>query len=70
LDAMRSAIAEAHTLVFLGFAFHQINMELIKPTKMPSTERVFWTSCGISASDRHTIVDQVHQLLQNSPADI
>jgi hypothetical protein len=31
LQRIRSAIAEAHTIIFIGFAFHEQNMKLLRP---------------------------------------
>jgi hypothetical protein len=52
-------LAEAETLVFLGFGYHRQNLDLLTP-KSPvpqkrSTLKVFGTAFGLSDSDREII---------------
>jgi hypothetical protein len=51
LDDLKKCICDANQLVFLGFAFHPSNMELIKPIRTRDTSRVIATAFGISDSD-------------------
>jgi hypothetical protein len=65
LNAIKSAIQQAETLVLLGFGFHPQNLELIAP-KLPSmTERVFATAKGISKSDCAVVAAELSNMLQN-----
>lgn len=59
LFEMRKTLAEASQIVFLGFAFHDINMELLcahKSSKIIETNpRIFATAFGQSSSDTEEI---------------
>lgn len=53
--AIRQRINQATTIVFLGFAFHHLNLELLKTPNVPksrsATVKYFGTAKGISESD-------------------
>ncbi|MEQ9150748.1 MAG: SIR2 family protein [Parvibaculum sp.] len=51
IRAMRSAVEEAETLIFLGFAFHRQNLELIEPSTKTKVRKIFATASGISHAD-------------------
>lgn len=58
--AIRSNITTSNRLVFLGFAFHPLNMELLQPSAAgPSAydanRSIFATAHGISKSDANVI---------------
>lgn len=57
LASMRGLVAEAETLVFLGFAFHRQNMELIEPGRS-NIKRVFATTKDMSTSN--TVAAKMH----------
>jgi hypothetical protein len=62
LNAMRKRIATADTIIFLGFHFHQQNMELLMPAAKKPWKRnisVYATALGRSASDEHVIANQI-----------
>jgi len=63
----------AKKIVFLGFAFHKLNMELIAPNKSGKkktiTPRCFATTFGISESDKEVIEEQINQLY-GAPTDV
>lgn len=63
IDEIHTAVAETETLLFLGFAFHRLNMKLLTPPegRMPRTgvERNFATAYGLSQSDASTITDEI-----------
>jgi hypothetical protein len=46
--AIHNAIARAHTVVYLGFAYHEISMQLIHPNDDVATERIFATRFEVS----------------------
>src|ERR1039457_1503369 len=46
LSKMRKLVEEAQSIVFLGFAFHEQNMELIKPARPSDVQRIFGTAVG------------------------
>lgn len=60
IERIRRVIHEARSLVFLGFAFHRLNMELIFGVPSASaTKTIFGTALGISASDCRVISDEL-----------
>ena len=63
---IRERIYNAEKLVFLGFAFHKLNMELLAPqkTKPKSMQgfRCFATAFGISNSDREVVYELIRSL--------
>ena len=69
LNALRTHIAEAETLVFLGFAFHRQNLALIKPSEPAFTKRIFATVMGVSESDQDHIKSDLVETLQIEPED-
>lgn len=69
LNALRTHVAEAETLVFLGFAFHRQNLELIKPPEPAFTKRIFATVMGVSESDQDHIKRDLVETLQIEPED-
>ncbi|MFN3537831.1 MAG: hypothetical protein ACK4Y4_10320, partial [Brevundimonas sp.] len=58
LDAMRTAIASADRIIFLGFAFHRQNVALIS-TNIDDHTEILATALGISASDQGVIQNEV-----------
>lgn len=55
LSRMRQLVEEAETLVFLGFAFHRQNLELIAPEAPSRVKRIFATTLDVSESDKEHI---------------
>jgi hypothetical protein len=65
---MQSFVADAEFMVFLGFAFHPLNMQLISPPDGKSkVRRVFGTIYGMSDSDAGVIEDQIFRMVPGSP---
>jgi hypothetical protein len=65
LNAIREAVSSARTMVFLGFAFHRQNMELLKvPTSR--VMRVLGTVKGFSNPDKEAIEDLIVRTLNSS----
>lgn len=62
INAIRRRIKEANHLVFIGFAFHDANMELLQPDTKTSIERVFATAYRISDSDCGVIANRIGRL--------
>jgi len=64
--AIRSHIASAKRLVFIGFAFHKLNMNLISAQDLAeadaSTIKVYSTTLGISESDKDVVSDMINDL--------
>lgn len=63
---VRERIANAKTLVYLGFAFHPLNMRLLYGSALPSKNGrdcdVFATAMGISESNRSLIADDLARM--------
>lgn len=65
--AIREALQEARTVMFLGFAFHRMNMRLLNSGRPVGQEaklrRCFGTAKGFSESDRAVVSGDVAELL-------
>lgn len=59
LMAMRSAVADAETIVALGFAFHPQNLALIQTPRPSKARRVFATAYKVSRSDRNVLTNDI-----------
>jgi hypothetical protein len=59
LDPLKVAVATADRFVFLGFAFHEQNMRLLKPEAPCSMKQTFATTLGMSGSDSNIVKDQL-----------
>jgi hypothetical protein len=63
VNCIRAIMKTAHKLVFLGFAFHPMNIELLFPKAPlaipPSGRRVFATALDISHSDMDVITNDL-----------
>lgn len=59
IEAIRTAIIDAEILVFLGFAYHELNLQLLFDLQgdMPvrHAKRVFGTAMGLSESNKNLI---------------
>jgi hypothetical protein len=67
--AIRNHMSLANKVVFLGFAFHKLNMALITPTSFDhtnSTLKCFATAYGVSDSDKAVIEGQIKGLYQSN----
>lgn len=66
IDLIRESMFEAETLVFLGFAFHELNLQLLfgKPTEAPvrHSSQVFGTAMGLSESNKRAIAAELAYL--------
>lgn len=62
LHTMSSLVSEAETIVFLGFAFHEQNMELLKPSPNNHVKNVYATLKGVSESDSLVIESQITRM--------
>ena len=59
ITALHRLLIDAETIVFLGFAFHNQNMMLMKSSAPNNLERVFATAIGISSSDLDIVGQQI-----------
>jgi hypothetical protein len=62
---IQERLEEAHRIVFLGFAFHKLNMYLITPTHENSIKKCFATTFDFSESDKEIIKEQIEELYGN-----
>ena len=63
MESLHELMQEAERVVFLGFAFHEQNMELITPNHPTKTMKVFATTQGISESDLEHVKQDIAKLL-------
>lgn len=63
LEAMKAAVASADRIIFLGFAFHRQNVELLSQKVQGHTE-VLATAFGISKSDKSVIEDELSKAFE------
>lgn len=67
VETVRAAVRNADLLLFLGFAFHPMNMDYILPpltvTGSSSDPMCLGTALGISESDREVITRQILEML-------
>ncbi|MDQ1350217.1 MAG: hypothetical protein QG657_518 [Acidobacteriota bacterium] len=58
----------ANRVVFLGFAFHPMNMQIITPEHVDDAKlvKIFATTYGISDSDEGVIKGQIKESLPNT----
>lgn len=62
IEQIRNTIGNARRLVFLGFAFHRLNMDLLfgpSASQEKTTSGVFGTALGISPSDCNVILGEL-----------
>ena len=60
---MHDEIMEAETIVFLGFAFHPLNMKLLTPPNGAYPRRIFATTFGMSDADEQVIKNDIWRML-------
>lgn len=70
IQEIRSVVRDAEIMVFLGFAFHRQNLELIRPDHACNAKRIYATAYGISKSDCEVIREELHNLIQQKEAPI
>jgi hypothetical protein len=63
LGTTRRQVIGAKTVVFLGFAFHELNMVLLSPKTETDTRRVFATAMGISNDDIESVTHDIKEIL-------
>jgi hypothetical protein len=64
MTLIRDKIARAETLVFLGFGWLPQNLEILGLEPIGNdVQRIFYTSYGISESDRDTILQDLREML-------
>jgi len=70
IDVIRSKVAEADLVVFLGFAFHNQNLHLLAPSGDSVPNRAMKTylatAYGMSRSDTNSIRDAIPRVLRST----
>jgi hypothetical protein len=61
--AIHEVVGDAEVIVFLGFAFHPLNMELLSPGYSTAAQRIYATTLGLSDSDEAVIEDDIRRML-------
>jgi len=59
LQILRSHIQDSNKIVFLGFAFHELNLRLLKTAMKPKFRSILATTRGISDDDKRAIRQQL-----------
>ena len=67
LAQIRSALREADTVVFLGFAFHPQNLELIRPGDCETRKAILGTRLGMSSADMVSVESQLITMFRVEP---
>src|SRR5208282_1326512 len=70
LNSIRHEIAEAETLVFLGFSYLDLNMDVLDPGADCAAQNVFGTAFGISESDVSQIKDKIRRLVRRNLSEL
>jgi hypothetical protein len=69
LAAIRCQVQEAEVIVFIGFGYHALNMELLSPKVPANSKLVVGTAYGISdISVQKAIVPRISQILKTDIA--
>ena len=62
---IRKEISEAETVVFLGFAFHSLNMKILQPSGGGRASLVLGTAFGESESNRDAYVQEIRRMFSS-----
>jgi hypothetical protein len=63
LEPMHSVLEAADRIVFLGFAFHPINMKVLTPPNACAARDIFATTLNLSKADEIVIEDDIFEML-------
>ncbi len=67
IKTIRRKILEANILAFLGFAFHRLNMALLKPTQSDGTSdqhvQIYATAHGLSDNDVQSLIYELQNFV-------
>jgi hypothetical protein len=64
IEELRQCLVDSDRIVFLGFAYHRLNMELMSSTQDKSApDFAFGTALGISSPDSELIENDVNALV-------
>ena len=65
-EAIKQEIESAETLVFLGFSYLDLNMQVLDPGTACATHNVFGTAFGVSESDVEQIEGRIRGLVRRN----
>jgi hypothetical protein len=51
INAIATELGRAHAVIFLGFAYHNQNMTLLRPAEPIKPKQIFGTAFGMSDAD-------------------
>jgi hypothetical protein len=63
LEAIKRELASAETIVFLGFSYHELNMQILKPRTPCVVKNIFGTAFGVSGHDIEHIKEEIRSLV-------
>ena len=65
LSQIRSQVADAETIVFLGFGYHRQNIDLLSPAERPKTaKQILGTAKDVSVESQSIVKDQLVAAMQ------
>ncbi len=67
LPEIQNAVAVADQIVFLGFAFHPLNMEILAVDKPSNISKVFGTTLGLSDAAVRSVKHIIRTTLKKTP---
>ena len=74
INDIRAAVNEAEIVAFLGFAYHELNLELLfgpaKDAPVRSEKQLYGTAMGISESNKNVIASELANLGKYYPSKI
>lgn len=66
---IKSRIVAAETLVFLGFGWLPQNLDILDAQRQANAKRIFFSTFGVSETDRETVRTDLTHLLEKQVAD-
>jgi len=66
ISQIHDEVRKAEQIVFLGFAYHDQNLALLKPSTRLELKRFVGTGYGMSSSDQAVVMNQLAGFLQHS----
>lgn len=70
ISSIQKLMTESEVIVFLGFKFHEPNMKLLRVPYVSQGKRVYSTSYGLSAHDRHVLRGSISKLFPSDIAEV
>jgi hypothetical protein len=67
VETMHEMMQVAQCIVFLGFAYGEQNMDILKPKTPIERKPVFGTAYGLSKSDREAVTARIFQMMKPPP---